>query len=124
MGDLLGSPRVATLSFSRAWSIPGLETEEVVFLDSGGGTDRRCLSHWIEWEILPQMHILCVEFRRTEHSRTRNSRGCFSGFLGRNRQTKSVTMDRMGDSAPNAYIMRRIPTYGPKVTPRTDNYDL
>ncbi|KAF1898401.1 hypothetical protein Lal_00042093 [Lupinus albus] len=33
-------------------------------------------------------------------------------------------MDRMGDSAPNAYIMRRIPTYGPKVTPRTDNYDL
>ncbi|KAF1898393.1 hypothetical protein Lal_00042085 [Lupinus albus] len=33
-------------------------------------------------------------------------------------------MDGMGYSAPNAYIMRRIPTYDPKVTPRTDNYDL
>ncbi|KAF1898350.1 hypothetical protein Lal_00042039 [Lupinus albus] len=46
-------------------SIPGLETVEVVFMDSWGGTDRRSLSQWIEWEILPQMHILCVEFRRT-----------------------------------------------------------
>ncbi|KAF1898410.1 hypothetical protein Lal_00042102 [Lupinus albus] len=63
MGDLLGSPRVAPLSFSHARSIPGLETVEVVFLDSWGGTDRRSLSQWIEWEILPQMHILCVEFR-------------------------------------------------------------
>ncbi|KAF1898370.1 hypothetical protein Lal_00042061 [Lupinus albus] len=65
MGDLLGSHRVAPLSFSHARSIPGLETVEVVFLDSWGGTDRRSLSQWIEWEILPQMHILCVEFRRT-----------------------------------------------------------